>query len=128
MAVLDGASTTEACKQSRKCSKVAGHRGRCNSEKPINPLWESSSVFKLNTRKRKLIDKENQLYEQHEAKREMLDEREETLKTTELAIHTKLREKGKTHYLWIIPYHVISFDYKARQDFIFNLHISFVLY
>ena len=87
----------EACKQSRKCSKVAGHRGRCNSEKPINPFWESSSVFKLNTRKRKLINEEKQLYEQHEAKREMLDEREETLKTTELAIHTKLHEKGKTH-------------------------------
>ena len=89
--------TREACKQSRKCSKVAGHKGRCNSEKPVNPFWESSSVFKLNTRKRKLIDEEKQLDEQHEAKRLLLNDREEALKTTELAIHTELNEKGKTH-------------------------------
>lgn len=47
---------SEAGKQSRKCLKVVGHKGQCNSEKPINPFWESSSVFKSNTRKRKLIE------------------------------------------------------------------------
>ena len=90
--------TTGECKHSRKCSKLAGHKGRCNSDKPINSFWESSLVFKLNTRKRKLFEQENQLDEQQEAKALLLNDREETLKTTELVINTKLNEKGKTPY------------------------------
>ena len=93
MAAPEG--TSEVCKHSRKCSKVAGHKGRCNSEKPVDAFWESSLVFKLNTRKRKL-NEEKQLEEQHEAKRLLLNDREEALKTTELVIQTALNEKGKT--------------------------------
>ena len=55
-------------------------------------------MFKLNTRERKLIDELKQLDEQHEAKRLLLNNREEALKTTGLAIHTELNEKGETHY------------------------------
>ena len=55
-------------------------------------------MFKLNTRKQNLIEEEKKLDEQHEAKRLLLDDREEALKTTELVIHTDLNEKGKTPY------------------------------
>lgn len=87
-------TTEEACRQSRKCSKVAGHKGRCNSEKPVNSFWESSSVFKLNTRKRKLFEEEKQSDE----KRLLLNDQEEALEKTERLIHTELNKKGKTPY------------------------------
>lgn len=88
------ATTEEACRQSRKCSKVAGHKGRCNSEKPVNSFWESSSVFKLNTCKRKLFEEEKQSDE----KRLLLNDHEEALEKTEQLIHTELNKKGKTPY------------------------------
>ena len=94
MAAPEG--TSEVCKHSRKCSKVAGLKGRCNSEKPIDAFWESPSVFKLNTRKQKLNEEQKQLEKQHEAKRLLLNDREEALKTTELVIQTALNKKGKT--------------------------------
>ncbi|KAJ7365214.1 hypothetical protein OS493_007866 [Desmophyllum pertusum] len=84
-------TTEEACRQSRKCSKVAGHKGRCNSEKPVNSFWESSSVFKLNTRKRKLFEEEKQSDE----KRLLLNDQEEALEKTERLIHTELNKKEK---------------------------------
>lgn len=86
MAASEG--STEACRHGRKCSKVAGHKGRCNSEKPLHSFWESSSVFKLNIRK---------FDEQHEAKLLLLNDQEEALNTTELAIQTELNEKGKSY-------------------------------
>lgn len=89
--------STEVCKHSRKCSKVAGHKGRCNSEKLVNSFWESSSVFKLNIRKRKLTEEEKQFDEQHEAKLLSLYDREEALNTMELAFQTELNEKDKTY-------------------------------
>lgn len=95
MAASEG--STEACRHARKCSKVAGHKGRCNSEKPLHSFWESSSVFKLNIRKRKLIEEEKQFDEQHEAKLLLLNDQEEALNTTELAIQTELNEKGKSY-------------------------------
>ena len=87
---------TGVCKQSRKCSKAAGHKGRCNSEKPFIPFWESSPVFQLNTRKRKLIEEEKEFEEMHEAKRLLLIDREQALKTNEQLMNTSLNEKGKT--------------------------------
>ena len=95
MAASEG--SREACRHGRKCSKVAGHKGRCNSEKPLHSFWESSSVFKLNIRKRKLIEEEKQFDEQHEAKLLLLNDQEEALNTTELAIQTELNEKGKSY-------------------------------
>ena len=82
---------TEVCKQSRKCSKAAGHKGRCNSEKPFIPFWESSPVFQL-----KLIEEEKEFEEMHEAKRLLLIDREQALKTNEQLMNTLLNEKGKT--------------------------------
>ena len=76
---------------------MAGHKGRCNSEKPLHSFWESSSVFKLNIRKRKLIEEEKQFDEQHEAKLLLLNDQEEALNTMELAIQTELNEKGKSY-------------------------------
>ena len=94
MAAPGGA--TEVCKQSRQCSKAAGHKGRCNSKKPFIPFWKSSPVFQLNTRKRKLIEEEKQFEEMHEAKRLLLIDREQALKTNEQLMNTSLNEKGKT--------------------------------
>lgn len=96
MAVPSGA--TEVCKQSRKCSKAAGHRGRCNPEKPVIPFWESSAVFKLNTGKWKLIEDEKQFEEIHEAKRLLLNDREQAVKTSRQLMNTSLNKKGKTSY------------------------------
>lgn len=95
MAASEG--STEAYRHGRKCSKVAGHKGRCNSEKLLHSFWESSSVFKLNIHKRKLIEEEKQFDEQHEAKLLLLNDQEEALNTTELAIQTELNEKGKSY-------------------------------
>lgn len=95
MAASEG--STEVCRHGRKCLKVAGHKGRCNSEKPVHLFWESSSVFKLNIRKWKLIEEEKQFDEQHEAKLLLLNDQEEALNTTELAIQTELNEKGKSY-------------------------------
>ena len=88
-------SATEVCK-SRKCSKAAGHKGRCNSEKPVIPFWELSPVFQLNTRKRKLFEEEKKFEETHEAKRLLLDDREQALETSKQLMNTALDEKGKT--------------------------------
>ena len=96
MAAPGGA--TEVCKQSRKCSKAAGHKGQCNSEKPVIPFWESSPVFQLNTHNRKLIEEEKQFEEIHEGKRLLLIDREQALKTNDQLINTLLNEKGKTFY------------------------------
>lgn len=54
-------------------------------------------MFKLNIRKRKLIEEEKQFDEQHEAKLLLLNDQEEALNTTELAIQTELNEKGKSY-------------------------------
>ena len=65
-------------------------------------VLEVISVFKLNTRKRVLMDKENEMSEmeeQHEAKRQLLFDQEEAMKTSELVIQTALNEKGKTKSL-----------------------------
>lgn len=80
-------SATEVCK-SRKCSKAAGHKGRCNSEKPVISFWESSPVFQLNTRKRKLLEEEKQFEETHEAKKLLLDDREQALETSKQLMNT----------------------------------------
>ena len=53
-----GEGTAGDCKKSRKCSKVNGHNGRCNSEKKLMPFWETSPVFLLNKRKRNCLLKE----------------------------------------------------------------------
>lgn len=112
--------TTRACKHNRKCSKVSGHKGRCNSEKPVNSFWESSSVFQLNARKRKLIEEEKELDAQHKAKRVLLNDREEALKTTKIEIESKLNKKGKLLINRYIQYCVMSYDGNTRQYFIFN--------
>ena len=112
--------TTQACKHNRKCSKVFGHKGRCNSEKPVNSFWESSSVFQLNTHKRKLIEEEKEFDEQHKAKRVLLNDREEALKTTKIEIESKLNEKGKLLINRYIQYHVMSYDGNTTHTCLFT--------
>lgn len=77
-------------------------------------------MFQLNTRKRKLIEEEKELDEQHKAKRVLLNDREEALKTTEIEIESKLNEKGKLLINRYIQYRVMSYDGNTRQYFIFN--------
>ena len=74
-----------------------GIRADATQKSPFHSFWESSSVFKLNIRKRKLIEEEKQFDEQHEAKLLLLNDQEEALNTTELAIQTELNEKGKSY-------------------------------
>jgi len=53
-------------------------------------------VFQLNIRKRKLIEEEKELDEQHKAKRVLLiNDREEALKTTKIEFESKFKVKDK---------------------------------
>lgn len=85
----------ETCKASRKCSKPGGHKGRCNSKKRVNSFWESSNVYKLNIRKRKLLDDEERFDRENESKVANLQAREEQLTAIELEFRKKLTAKGK---------------------------------
>lgn len=88
----------DLCKSSRKCSKHAGHKGCCNSHKVLNPFWESSIVYQLNTRKRKLLEEEHRVQEGQEelTTRELsLNERKDQLSKSKEENRNQLREKGK---------------------------------
>ena len=77
-------------------------------------------MFQLNARKRKLIEEEKELDAQHKAKRVLLNDREEALKTTKIEIESKLNKKGKLLINRYIQYCVMSYDGNTRQYFIFN--------
>lgn len=90
--------TVDRCKKSRKCSKSAKHKGRCNAEGSVNPFWESSSSYKLNKRKRKLLE-EVHCFQQHiEAKKCQLAEHENRLINSEEQAQNILNEKGNYNY------------------------------
>jgi hypothetical protein len=69
----------EQCKKSRKCSKSARHKGRCNTEKSVIPFWESSASYKLNERKRKLLVEQHGFEQKVKARESKLVERENFL-------------------------------------------------
>ena len=83
------------CTNNRKCSKLAGHKGCCNTQKDVNPFWESSSVYQLNVRKRKFREEEHRVEEELVARELSLNERQNDLSKSEEDIRIKLREKGK---------------------------------
>lgn len=85
----------DQCKRNRKCSKISGHKGRCNSEKALAAFWESSPVF--NTHKRKRED--DRLGEEHESTSSRLHVCEEELRNKKSEYERKLNEKGKFVYL-----------------------------
>ena len=81
--------------KNRKCSKLAGHKGHCTTQKDVNPFWESSSVYQLNVRKRKFCEEEHRVEEELAARELSLNERQNDLSKSEEDIGIKLREKGK---------------------------------
>ena len=86
------------CKRSRKCSKLGGHKGRCNSEKELAAFWETSPVFNMNKRKRELLSEENRVseeIEEFESTASHLRPREEELENAKSELERKLNEKGK---------------------------------
>lgn len=85
-------------------------------------------MFQLNTRKRKLIEEEKELDEQHKAKRVLLNDREEALKTTKIEFESKFNVKGKLLINRYIQYNVMSYDGNTRQYFIFNSPLALLIY
>jgi hypothetical protein len=85
----------EQCKISRKCSKSAGHKGRCNTEKSVNPFWATSASYKLNERKRKLLVEQHGFEQKVKAKESQLVERENLILHCQEQTQYDLREKGK---------------------------------
>jgi len=85
-------------------------------------------VFQLNIRKRKLIEEEKELDEQHKAKRVLLNDREEALKTTKIEFESKFKVKGKLLINRFIQYNVMSYDGNTRQYFIFNSPLALLIY
>ena len=83
------------CTKNRKCSKLDGHKGRCYTQKDVNPFWESSSVYQLNVRKRKFLEEEHRVKAELAARELSLNERQNDLSKSEEDIRIKLREKGK---------------------------------
>ena len=84
----------EPCKKSRKCSKSGGHKGRCNTEKSVNPFWESSGTYKLNERKRNLLEQQHCFEQKVKAKESQLIEWENSLLHSQEQTQHDLREKG----------------------------------
>jgi len=85
-------------------------------------------VFQLNIRKRKLIEEEKELDEQHKAKRVLLNDREEALKTTKIEFESKFKVKGKLLINRFIQYNVMPYDGNTRQYFIFNSPLALLIY
>lgn len=85
-------------------------------------------MFQLNIRKRKLIKEEKELDEQHKAKRVLLNDREEALKTTKIEFESKFKVKGKLLINRYIQYNVMSYDGNTRQYFIFNSPLALLIY
>lgn len=85
-------------------------------------------MFQLNTCKRKLIEEEKELDEQHKAKRVLLNDREEALKTTKIEFESKFNVKGKLLINRYIQYNVMSYDGNTRQYFIFNSPLALLIY
>ena len=83
------------CTKNRKCSKLAGHKGHCNTQKHVNPFWESSSAYQLNVRKRKFLEEEHRVKAELAARELSLNGRQNDLSKSEEDIRIKLREKGK---------------------------------
>ena len=84
------------CKRSRKCSKLGGHKGRCNSEKELAAFWETSPVFNMNKRKRELLSEENRVseeIEEFESTASHLRPREEELENAKSELERWLNEK-----------------------------------
>ena len=81
------------CTKNRKCSKRAGHKGRCNTQKDVNPFWESSSVYQLNVRKIKFLEEEHRVKAELAARELSLNGRQNDLSKTEEDIRIKLRER-----------------------------------
>ena len=84
-------SPSDHCRKGRWCSKLNGHKGRCNSEKNLNAFWKTSPVYNLNVRKRSLLLEEKQL----SAKAARLDTLESELREDNSEMQNKLNDAGE---------------------------------
>ena len=78
--------SADHCRRGRQCSKLNGHKGRCNSERRVYAFWEASPVYKLNVRKRSLTEEEERVGEELAAKAARLDTLETELRTFALIV------------------------------------------
>lgn len=86
------------CKRSRKCSKLRGHKGLCNSEKELGAFWEKSPIFISNKRKRNQLAEEKCMVEEireYESTTSRLRAQVEELNNAKSELEIKLKEKGK---------------------------------
>ena len=122
------------CSKSRRCSKVNGHKGRCNSEKDLPQFWETSPVFLLNKRKRSCLLGEKRCEEQSQALRAKLahlDERENKLLATQADITSTLSAKGKILcvmlyqiYIFVLELNIFSHESRYSVLKFIQSHIS----
>ena len=86
------------CKRSRKCSKLSGHKGLCNSEKKLIPFWENSPIYITNKRRREHIDKENRTSETiraYESTTSQIRDQVTELQSINSELVKNLNDKGK---------------------------------
>ena len=86
------------CKRSRKCSKLSGHKGLCNSEKKLITFWEKSPVYITNKRRKEDLDKENRMVEtirEYESRTSQVRDQVKELEYTNSELMKNLNDKGK---------------------------------
>ena len=86
------------CKRSRKCSKLSGHRGLCNSEKELITFWEKSPVYIANKRRREHLDEGNRMVEtirEYESTTSQVRDQVKELEYTNSELMKNLNDKGK---------------------------------
>jgi len=94
--MAEPSSNDNPCKKNRKCSKLAGHKGRCNTQKEVNHFWESSAFYQLNAKKRKFQEEERSSQQELDSRELALQERVDRLSSSEEEIQYMLQENGMT--------------------------------
>ena len=94
-----GCTTPPAhCRKGRQCSKINGHKGRCNSKRSWNTFWKNLPVYNLNVQKRSLALEEERVGavgKEIAAKAARLDTRKSELRKANLDIQKKLDDTGE---------------------------------
>ena len=90
------------CKRSRKCSKLLGHKGLCNSERKLDSFWEKSPVYQQHKRKRELLNEEDRVAQEIrdcQTTTSRLRAQIEQLAKDKSELEIKLNERGKLSLL-----------------------------
>lgn len=94
--------TAKTCGKSRKCSKVSGHSGKCNSSRTVNRFWEQSPVYNINKRAQCLNEQFKELTTREDAVLEReahLAKKEDEISSLEEQSMERLAETGILDHL-----------------------------